>query len=408
MPTLKAFQGIRYTSSTALKDLVCPPYDVISGEDQRALHARHPHNAVHLELAQESATPTPKYEQAAETFARWIEEGVLKQDREPALYVYREDFVFEGRRRRVMGAIGALEIERLGGRSGILPHEKTMPEPIEDRLALMDALPVNVSPIYAIYRGGGALKPYFDELSARPPAARLTDDGGTLHRLWAVSEPEEIDVLQRAVAPGPLVIADGHHRYETARAYHDQHAGEPGAHDAIMCFCVDADAEQPMVLPHHRALKTGIGAKELALRLADLYRVTEVPQANDALTRSVADHPFVFMLPGRSLLVELSQDDVVASLGAGPATLRSLDVVVLHEVVLPRVLPEGSLEIRFSKDASEISRAVKEQGCEAGVLLRAPRAAQIVEVARAGKRMPAKASYFWPKAVTGLVFRSLR
>jgi uncharacterized protein (DUF1015 family) len=408
MPELRPFPAFRYSNVEDLKNVVCPPYDIISPEEQAALHERDPHNAVRLELAQATGEGGARYEEARRTFESWVSEGVLSQETQPSLYVYRQDFTTEdGTRRRVAGVIGALRLEEFGDDSGVLPHERTMPGPIEDRLALIRALEMNVSPIYGIFRGGGDLGSFYDSLEHRPTQGRFQDDHGILHRLWVIGAPAEIQMLSGAVAAGPLVIADGHHRYETALAYHRERAGEPGGHDSIMCFCVDADGEELVVLPYNRSLKVAGGTDALrdALDAAGATAIGAEP--DKALAGSEADHPFVFVLPGENYLVEVSDVEVVDAVGDRAKAWRDLDVVALHEALLPKLAPEGVTDLSFTKDPAEVGRLVAE-GWDAGVLLRALAAAQIVDVARSGERMPQKASYFWPKAVTGLVFRSLR
>jgi uncharacterized protein (DUF1015 family) len=400
MPDLRPFRGIRYSSTEPLKDLVCPPYDIIGPEEQQRLYDRHPHNAVRLELARGEA----KYRDAAETYAAWVDEGVLVQDADPTFYVYRQDFTdAEGRPRRVVGIVGDLKLEEFGSDSGVLPHERTMAGPKADRLELMRALSVNVSPIFAIYRGGGGLDPYLSSLENRPTTARVADDQGVLHRTWTITAPGELGMLQEALRPGPLVIADGHHRYETALAYHRERGDESGAHDGIMCFCVDADVEELLVLPYNRAFLPGGTVAELRERARSFFGATSA--APDALDHTQADHPMLIVSADEEdLLIELSDADVVDAVGDRARAWRDLDVVALHEVVLPELAP-GTDEFRFSRSEEEI-RSLAVEGW-VGVLLRAVHPAQIVDVASSGERMPQKASYFWPKAVTGLVFRSL-
>ncbi len=407
MPELVPFRGVRYSDGARLKQLVCPPYDVISPEEQRRLHELDPHNAVHLELSNAHDDRIERNKIVAATFERWVAEGILVQDREGCLYVYRQDFVdAAGLRHRVAGVIGALKLEPFGSNSGVLPHERTMPGPIEDRLALLRALPVNVSPIYAIYRGGGGLAPFLESLTNRPTDARFSDDHGILHRLWTVRAPAEITTISDAVRPGPLVIADGHHRYETALAYRADDPADEGR-AAIMCFCVDVDVEEIVVLPYHRAFRTDVDSAEVKRRLAQRWPLGSVTgELQDALRRSSADHPFVFHFPDEEILLEVGDEDVVARVGERSKAWRDLDVVALHEVVLPETLPDGA-DLVFSKDRAEIDRLVDQDGWTAGVLLRAVAPTQVVDVAQSGERMPQKASYFWPKAVTGLVFRPL-
>ena len=406
MPELKPFKGIRYSSSADLKLLTCPPYDVISPEEQEELYQRHPQNAVRLELAR-SEGEAEKYRNVAATFEKWLADGVLQRDGTDCLYVYRQDFEApDGSLRRVAGVLGALQLEPFGRDSGVLPHEQTMAGPKKDRLALMNALPVNVSPIYAIFRGAGGLSPFYDALENRPTDARFADASGILHRLWVIKAPAEIEMLQAALRPGPLVIADGHHRYETALAYHEQHADEPGDHAAIMCFCVDADAEGLVVLPYHRAARAP-GEPDVTTMLEDAFEVRPLDGTHEeVLAASTADHPLVFITDKANSLVEITDKEVVEVVGERHPAWRALDVVALHQVVLPRLMPGVELELSFSKDAEHI-RSLITDDWTFGVLLRALSAADIVDVASSGERMPQKASYFWPKAVTGLVFHSL-
>lgn len=413
MPELRAFRGVRYADTSSIGDLVCPPYDIIPPHEQQRLHDLDAHNAVRLELAMGGGAGAAGYDEVRQTFETWLEQGVVTIEDSAALYIYRQDFTLPGedRRRRVVGVIGALALEEFGTDSGVLPHERTMEGPKKDRLALLRSLKMNVSPIYGIYRGAGALEPWFQELENRPTAARLADDQGILHRLWVISAPAEIEMISDAVGATPLVIADGHHRYETALAYHREKQASPGEHDAIMCFCVDADSEDLVVLPYNRAFKTA--ERDVFLTNLEKQRTKELPtpragtrEVQQTLQNSASDHPFIFLTTGGASLVEISDTEVVEAVGERAPAWRDLDVVALHEALLPRLAPGGVEELVFSKDPEEIARLV-EEGWDAGVLLKALNAAQIVDVARSGERMPQKASYFWPKAVTGLVFRSL-
>lgn len=409
MPVLRAFRGIRYTSQDSIADLVCPPYDVISVEQQAALKARHPNNAVNLELPKVAGGTADDYRAAGELMHRWLEEAVLARDPEARLYVYRQDFVdASGQRRRVVGAMGALALEPLGEGS-VLPHERTMPGPKKDRLALLEACPVNLSPIYAIYRGAGALADFYENLKQRPTDFRLTDDAGTLHRLWSITQAAEVELLSNALTEGPLVIADGHHRYETALEYHRLHAGDEGEHDAILCFCVDADVEELVVLPYHRALSVAGGADRLRTALAGRADVRAVERGELAATldSSKADHPLGFVLRDAAFIVELDASEVRAKLGDRAEAWLALDVVALHDHLLPELLGSDTPDFEFSRDPDHIIGLVHRGARDAGILMRALSPVEVVEVAKSGERMPQKASYFSPKALTGLVFRPL-
>ncbi len=412
MPELRAFKGIRYAAAEDMSRLVCPPYDIISAAEQAELHDRHPHNAVRLELARPAGEHGERYAGVGELFESWLSDGILQVENSESLYVYRQDFTdAKGARRRVAGVMGALRLEEFGEDAGVLPHERTMQGPKEDRLALLRACAVNISPIYAIYRGGRGLAPFLDALENRPTTVRLQDDHGILHRLWVIAAPAEIDVLSSAISAGPLVIADGHHRYETALAFHKERTaqGAGGDHGTILCFCVDADSEELVVLPYNRAVRATSATDELKARLLRSFSAepASLEEAQQVLEKDPADHAYLFVFGDACYLVRASDADVVAAVGDRHPAWRSLDVVGLHEFVLPRVLDGESPEFTFTKDPQEILEGIRAGSYDFGVLLRALRAAQIVDVATSGERMPQKASYFWPKAITGLVFHSL-
>lgn len=410
MPDLRPFRGIRYSSASTLAELVCPPFDVISEEEQHRLYELDPHNAVRLELAQKNTAIGEGYEEVGRTFAAWLEEGILREDGADTLYIYRQDFTTaDGRRRRVAGVMGALVLEPFGDASGVLPHERTMPGPKQDRLALLQACPVNFSPIYAIYRGGGGLGPYLDALENRPPAARFVGSEEILHRLWAVTAPAEIEMLRGALRQGPLVIADGHHRYETSLIFQQERPDLPGA-GTIMCFCVDSDGEDLVVLPYHRVLRAEVDPATVNARARQLFGARPAA-TNDAATLiadSSIDHAFALVLADETLLLGLSDDELRDRLGDRAEAWRQLSVVALHEVVLPQLFPEGIEEIVFTRDAERVQELVQQERWTAGVLVEAVQPSQIVDVAASGERMPQKASYFWPKLITGLVFHSLQ
>jgi uncharacterized protein (DUF1015 family) len=410
MPELKPFRGIRYSSAGELAELVCPPYDVISDFDHHRLNERHPHNAVRLELPASNGRNSKDYAAVRQTWDEWLAAGVLEVDTFEALYVLRQDFVDDhGVRRKVTGVIGALTLEPFGGTSSVLPHEVTMPGPVADRLSLLHACPVNISPIYSIYGGASGLSPYYESLLHRPPVARFQDERSTLQRLWAVTAPAEIAILTEAVGARPLVIADGHHRYETALAYHRERAGAPGGHDAVMCLCVDADSEDVMVLPYHRTIWDA-PPREVRDTIVHTFGGRKLgPEVDplDALRASESKHPFVFVLPEESLLAEISEEEAARLLAGRPPGLRDLHVVILHEAVLPALWPGHAPELGFSRDAAEVVDLVRRGTAPAGVLVKPLDPKQVVNAAITRARMPQKATYFWPKVLTGLVFRSL-
>ncbi|MFP5326890.1 MAG: DUF1015 family protein, partial [Acidimicrobiia bacterium] len=230
MPRFEPFRGTRYAEHLSGSDVTCPPYDVISPEDRAALAARHEANAVLVELP-EAEGGGDRYASAAATLDRWLAEGTLVTDEEPGFYVYRMGFHDEaGRPRETVGLIGAMELA-VPGTGDVLPHERTMPKAKSDRLDLLRATRTNVSPVWGLSMAEGMSG--LCEVST-PPVGRATDADGVHHRLYRVTQQGHLDAIAEAVGAHPVVIADGHHRYQTGLNYQqeqrDAGAGA-GAHD---------------------------------------------------------------------------------------------------------------------------------------------------------------------------------
>ena len=240
MPRFEPFAAVRYdTGRVSLDDVVAPPYDVIGPDERRRLAARSPHNVVHVDLPQPDGGGD-RYAAAGARFAGWLADGILTVDEEPGFYVYRMGWRDEqGRVGQTTGVIGALELAPPGER-GVLPHERTMGKPKDDRLNLMRATRANLSPIWGLSLASGLSA--LCEV-AGPPLARHTDEDGVHHRLWTLRQPAVVAAVREIVASAPVVIADGHHRYETALAYRDERAaltgGGPADHDLVLAYLVE-------------------------------------------------------------------------------------------------------------------------------------------------------------------------
>ena len=258
VPRFAPFSGLRYSRShvRSLDDVVCPPYDVISDSERIALESRHPANIVRLELPVEGEPGLDRYEQARILLDAWRDGGILHRDPTPSFYGYRMTFKDPGGApRRTLGVIGALALEQPG--SGILPHEETTPKAKTDRLELLRATRANLSPIWGLSPGTGLTG------AISVPAHALehaTDEAGTVHEVWPIDEPGEVDAIRATVESDAVLIADGHHRFETALAYREERLAA-GVHtdddDLVMALMVELTPEQLTVQAIHR-LVTGI------------------------------------------------------------------------------------------------------------------------------------------------------
>jgi uncharacterized protein (DUF1015 family) len=399
MPRFEPFPGIRYAPGAgALDDLVSPPYDVISPERRAELAARDPHNAVHVDLPEGSGDRSP-YEVAAELFGRWQREGVLVRDDADAFYTYRMETRDEaGTDRRTLGVIGALELSR-PGEGGVLPHEHTTPKAKSDRLEMLRATRANLSPIWGLSPAAGLT----DLLRDAEVLGRWTGSDGTHHELGRITDPARVDAIRRTVGAAPIVIADGHHRYETSLAYRDEcrarTTGDAGEAELTMMFVVELVESELTVLPIHRLL-TGLPLDlDLAAALSEWFEVRPVDGGLEAVDgtiagRMAAEGALCLVLPDRAFFLVPRPEKL--------GDVRDLDSSRL-DAALAGLPPH---ELTFQHGVDNVVERVRRREAQAGVLLRPVRVAQIHEIAEGGERMPPKSTYFHPKPSTGAVFRS--
>jgi uncharacterized protein (DUF1015 family) len=414
---IQPLRTLRYDTSVAgpLGDLIAPPYDVIDDAMRAELAARSPHNVVVLDLPE-------SYDGAAETLAGWREQGVLVEEDEPAMWVLRQDYTApDGSTRTRTGFFARVRVEDYGA-GRIRPHERTHPGPKEDRLKLTRATATNLSPIFSLFPdASGAAGETLAQVTREEPFAEAADDDGTRNALWRVADPDRIVALQGAVADAELLIADGHHRYETARAYADEIGGE-GDHRYVLMLLVALDDPGLLIFPTHRLL-TGLkedsdkqeaiadaARRDFELEELSDPRELEPPPGNDRVTFGYMDSHF--KRPFRLVLKDQSIAD--EALAGMPEPYRHLDTAVLEAVFLRGALHMSEDDIShlrgldYSKDLPDAIERVESGAADAGFFMRATPVEQVREVAETGESMPPKSTYFYPKVPTGLVFNPLR
>jgi uncharacterized protein (DUF1015 family) len=403
-----------------LTDLVSPPYDVITDSQRAALLGRHPRNAVRLEL---SAEPAP-HRAAAETLTAWREDGTLVPRSAGAFYAYRYAPAEASAAREVRGILARVHLEPWG--PTIRPHEHTMPAPKADRLGLLHATRTQLSPILVLYTDASdrheALveRPMVDEWRAR-------DGDGLLHRVGVIGDDRG---LASYLSRRRLVVADGHHRYETALAYQaevrsgrvERHA-EPGslAADWVMAVLVNTAREALEIRPTHRLLRTvDLERLRAVLRGPDpLFQA--VPVAPESLGERLAnlreaDEPvFGLLLDGDGWLVigdrDAAADRMRREPGSAPA--RRLDLAVLHAALLGDRLGISEADVAagdrllYTRSEADARGRVARGEAMAAILVRPTRLEELTAVAAAGDVMPQKSTYFYPKLLTGMVFYPL-
>ena len=299
MPRFEPFRGLRYRPEVApIAQVIAPPYDIISATERVHLASRHQANAVLVELPEADLSGgRDRYAVATDLFTRWQAEGVIGAEDQPSLYPYR---MTDTSGRSTTGVIGALGLAEPGEESDILPHEQTLPKPKSDRLDLLRATRANLSPIWGLSMATGVtatFDPTDDE-----PVGDAYDDDGVRHQIWALSDPDTIAAVSAALASAPVVLADGHHRYETARAYQAEcraaNGGRPGPHDLVMALVVELAEDQLTVGAIHRTVSGLPEGFDLVGALAQWFDVVRAGAADDRTLGALADSSSLALVTG--------------------------------------------------------------------------------------------------------------
>jgi uncharacterized protein (DUF1015 family) len=423
MAEIRPLHAVRYEPSAvgSLDAVAAPPYDVIDADMRAQLVKKSPFNVVEIDLPVADNGGDP-YLHAQTIYEHWLQQGILVHEREDSIWALTQSYKGpDGRDYLRHGFFARVRVEEYGA-GRIRPHERTHPGPKEDRLNLTRATRANLSPIFSLFPdASGAARETLAGVTREDAFARVTDGEGTENTLWRVADPDRIAALQGAVADAELLIADGHHRYETARVYAEEIGGE-GDHRYVLMLLVALDDPGLLVFPTHRLL-TGLkesAEKQIAIRDTarrdfeveelDDPRKLEPPAGNDRVTFGYMDsffkRPFRFTLKDQSIA-----DEALAGM---PAPYRRLDTAVLEAIILRGALHMSEDDIShlrgldYSKSLGDAIERVESGAADAGFFMRATPVEQVREVAAAGESMPPKSTYFYPKVPTGLVFNPLR
>jgi uncharacterized protein (DUF1015 family) len=424
MAQIAPFRGLRFDLSRVSDPavLLAPPYDVISEKERQELEQRHDHNVVHLDLPRGEGDA--RYAHAAALLDSWLAQGALRQDERPAIYRYEQRFSFTDFAGTKVytrkGFIALVKLEPFSARV-VLPHERTLSGPKLDRLKLMRATHADLSQVFGLYRDpAGVAEAALSRVEDRPPDLDATTADGCRHRLWVVSDAAVVSAAARALATKQVLIADGHHRYETMLTLRDElrPAGRPpGESLADWGTLFLARAEDPglLVLPTHRVL-SGLPAGALAAlpeRARPWFTVSEGAETGAAAIaeRLRQASAVTFALreagkPGTTWLALRPDADLDA---LGPPALRRLDVTVLHGLVLGPLLgidAEALLRqsfLSYTHDLGEALGRVERGEAQGAFLMNATKVDQVLDACEAGFVLPQKSTYFQPKLATGLV-----
>ena len=395
MARFLSFRALRYDLDRVdLPQVVSPPYDVIDDTLRAELAGRDPHNAVRIDLPVDE-DGQDRYDVARRLLGDWTAEGVLSTDAAPTFTVYRMSYLDDaGQPRHTTGVIGALELTPPG--TDILPHEHTTPKAKSDRLDMLRSCRANTSAIWGLSLAKGLT----DLLPVdQPPLADFTDEDGVQHTVWVVDDADTNAAIAAAVAAQPVVIADGHHRYETSLAYRGEREsadGSAGDAELTLAYVVELVEDELTVRAIHRLIADLPAGVDLVEALSPWFEPLGPPPADVPVTTAMDEAgALCLVLPDREVLLRPRPDAL--------ADARDLDSSRL-DVALAS-LPAHTLSFQHGPD--NVRRAVAGGQAQAGVLLRPATVAQIDATAHGGERMPPKTTFFHPKLKTGLVFRSL-
>lgn len=440
MATIIPFRGVHFdlAKAGAIADLVCPPYDIISHEQQQALYRRSPHNVIRLEYGLESPGDTEtdnRYTRAAATLEEWSKTGILKQDEQPSFYIYEMEFGSGKKHRKLRGFICLVKIEDYD--SGIVkPHETTLSGPKTDRLNLLRSCKAGFSQIYSLVSDtSGTIGDVLNSVDRRPELEVKSEDG-VAHRVWTLSDTDAIDRIKADIADKPIFIADGHHRYDTALNYRNERRKAAGTFTGAEGFnyvpMFLARIEDPglVILPAHRSLfnLTDFHPQRFEEDLNKYFNIERIDfskKSEPADRKTVldtmahrADHGHTFGMRIKDensyyLLTLRSEADMDAIVPNKVPAYRKLDVSILHHLIIDKLLGikmethKLGLNIEYIKDANEAIKRVETGEADIIFLMNPTKVHEVKEVAMAGDRMPQKATYFSPKLLTGLVMNKL-
>ncbi len=440
MARIYPFRAWRYNPSVVrLDDVVTQPYDKISPAMQQAYYQRSPYNLVRIILGLpelfDSERGESVYTRAARDFSAWREQGVLAQEKDPCIFAYSQRFKVPGteifKERRGFIALGKLHeySEKV-----VFRHEQTLSKPKGDRLKLLEATHAHFGQIFMLYSdaAGSIEKILYD--GAGSADAEITDDYGVLHRLWKVSEPNIINLLTTAMADKKLIIADGHHRYETALNYSKEYAPAAPAKTesstsqapqpaypeaAVMMTFVNMDSNGLVILPTHRVVHslTNFNPTAFARTAEAFFTVKALRMAEAAdyigVLASQKGTAFVAITRDGEYLLRAKPEPVAAALAHLPERQRQLDLSCLHSIVLDRLLGldaekvREQTNLRYLRDAAEAVGQVRSGEADVTFLTNPVSMEQLKEVAFAGDVMPQKSTDFYPKLLSGLTIYAL-
>lgn len=417
------FSGILYDREKidSYANVTAPPYDVIKPKQQDELYAKNPHNIVRLILGHifpDDNETNNRYTRSAKDFIEWLEEGILARDKTPGFYVYSQEYEFYGERVNRIGYFGRVRLEDFS-QGNVCPHEFTLAKAKKDRTLLLTECKANFSPIFGLFSDpDGTIDDRLMEVTKHAPLAEIQTDE-VIHKLWRLDNPEIVHFISDQMRSKKVYIADGHHRYETALAYHKEHGNQVKDSAHVLMFLTNLDSESLSIYPIHRQVKyTGQFNRDQFLeKVSEFFEVEEIQKGSSAVQiRNILEQQerIVFAVcfgndNNKLLRLKDTKNILPHQTADEPPELQDLGVAQLHTLVLKYILgidtknPESQNNISYTVNIDEAMRNVTEGKFDLAFFMNPTPIEQVRSLAENGIRLPQKATYFYPKLLSGLV-----
>ncbi|MBU3902471.1 MAG: DUF1015 domain-containing protein [Candidatus Thermoplasmatota archaeon] len=421
MVEIAPFKGITYNKEKVdINKVVAPPYDIISKEEQDELYKKSEYNVVRLVLGKEYSADSEennRYVRAADFFREWMDKGVFTRSEENCIYVYEEDYNIKGKSKKMRGFIALLKLEDYG--HGVMRHEKTLSKPKEDRLKLMKNCNANFDQIFLLYsEPEKKIDEILDKNASKKPDYEVKYND-VVHRLWTISNGDDIDEIVKTMKPKPLFIADGHHRYETALNYRnymrEKHSDFKGNEffNYMMVQFNNMD-ERLSILPTYRLIHS-IPEMNIDVMLGKIKEFFDVEKIDlpekksekivDMLKEKKNKKVFALYHDKKCYILILKDISVMNQFGRGSEILRKLDVSILHTLIIEKIMGITDVErhVKYTRDENEAVQIVDEGKYQLSLFLNATTLDELKAISETNENMPQKSTYFYPKQLTGLV-----
>ncbi len=420
------FKGLLYNPKKTgpFSQVVAPPYDVISPAMQEELYKKNPYNIVRLILNKETAEDTKdsnRYTRSATLYQQWLKENALTQDSEPCFYIYQQEYDFEGNRNIRIGVFARVRIEDFS-KGNICPHEFTLSKAKQDRSALLRTCKANFSPIFGLYSDPEKTSDQiFEQVAKSTPLAEI-EDQGVVHRFWKSDDPVITETLSGLFKDKKIVIADGHHRYETALAYHNENSAHVLDSAHVMMFLTNLESESLTVYPIHRMIKTPepFDLGDFLKKASQHFNICplSLKEPRDVEIKQILEQEgsgsgtfCAYIGNGEAYLLKVKNPDNILPLLSSEESpeLKALDVAQLHALAIKAILgidtknPDNQNYVTYNANRAETVQRIDTGEFDLAFFLNPTPVSEVRRLAESGVRLPQKATYFYPKLLSGLV-----